>query len=437
MTTSRTWAVVGGGVLGMRLAARLASAGHDVTVIEAAPDLGGLASAWRLGDVVWDKHYHVIVPTDRRTVTLVEELGLSDQLVWRSVPAGCETAGTVLPATTPREVAALPFLSLTAKVRLALTAARAAVLRDPRSLEDTPVVDWLRRWSGRAATDGFWLPLLRSKLGDNVETTSATFIATTLKRLLRARREGGAAGDGFGYVSGGYAVVLNRMADRLAELGVKTRLGHPVTRIVTTPEGLVVSTADGQDATYDRVVVTAASPVAARMCPELSETERAACSQVTYQGIVCLSLLLAKPLAPYYITYLTEPQPFTAVIDMSALLDPGQLDGRGLVYLPRYVRSEDPLLAASEQEIVDSFVPALRQLYPQLTEEDVLAARLSKVRYVLPVPTLGYSRRLPPVRTSVPGLFLASSALIVDGTLNVNETLAVADGALPTLLEDS
>jgi len=52
------WGIVGGGFLGMTLAHRLARHGQDVTLFEAAPALGGLASAWSLGDVVWDRHYH-------------------------------------------------------------------------------------------------------------------------------------------------------------------------------------------------------------------------------------------------------------------------------------------------------------------------------------------------------------------------------------------
>lgn len=435
--TARTWAVVGGGVLGMRLAGQLAAAGQDVTLVEAAPELGGLASAWQIGDVTWDRHYHVVVPTDRRTVGLIEELGLGDQLRWHAVPAGCESDGVVHPATTPAEILRLPFLGQVAKARLGLIAARAAVLRDPLSVEGVPVVDWLRRWSGAEATERFWLPLLRSKLGANVDAASATFIATTLRRLVGARRQGGTTGDGFGFVSGGYATVLSRMAEHLTDQGVKTRLGHRVTAVRRDGERLVVATDDGTEAGYDRVVVTAAAPLAARLCPDLSPAERARCADVTYQGIVCLSLLLRRPLTRNYITYLMRPQPFTAVIDMSALVGPEQLGGHGLVYLPRYVRSDDPLLEASEDEVVDSFVPALRTVYPDFDPADVVASRLSSVRYVLPVPTLHYSKHLPPVQTSVPGLFLVSSALITDGTLNVDETLGVAERALPLLLESS
>lgn len=429
------WAVVGGGVLGMRLASGLAERGRDVTVIEASPDLGGLAAAWQILDVTWDRHYHVIAPSDRRTIRMIDELGLSADLRWVSVPAGAHAGRTVHPATTPAEISRLPGLGLTAKARLAATAARATSIRDPQSVSDVTAVDWLRRWSGREATERFWIPLLRSKLGSTVEQASAVFIVTTLRRLLRARLDGRSTGDGFGYVAGGYARILARMEARLADVGVKTRLGHRVTSVRRDDSGLAVTTSDGTSAVYDKVVVTTAAPVAAALCEDLSDQERAACQGITYQGIVCLSLLLSQPLTHNYITYLLEPQPFTAVIDMSALVGPDQLGGYGLVYLPAYVRSDDPLFGSGEDDLVSRWLPALETVYPGASET-IVATRVSSVRHVLPVPTVGYPTRLPPIRTSVPGLFLASSALITDGTLNVNETIGVAERALPVLLAD-
>ncbi|OWY61553.1 hypothetical protein B7486_63185, partial [cyanobacterium TDX16] len=77
MSTSdvERWAVVGAGVLGLTVARRLAQQGHDVVLYEAAPEVGGLASAWTLddtsasppGEVVWDRHYHVTLLSDART----------------------------------------------------------------------------------------------------------------------------------------------------------------------------------------------------------------------------------------------------------------------------------------------------------------------------------------------------------------------------------
>ena len=78
---------------------------------------------------------------------------------------------------------------------------------------------------------------------------------------------------------------------------------------------------------------------------------------------------------------------------------------------------------------------ALRQMYPHLAPDDVLAFQVSRERYVYPLPTIGYSRRVPPQQTSISGLHFVNSAQIVNGTLNVNETVKLAENAIPGLLK--
>ena len=46
--------------------------------MEAAPKLGGLASAWQVGGVTWDRFYHVILPSDTALLRFVREIGLGD-----------------------------------------------------------------------------------------------------------------------------------------------------------------------------------------------------------------------------------------------------------------------------------------------------------------------------------------------------------------------
>ncbi|MEO7962534.1 MAG: hypothetical protein ABIT38_01340, partial [Gemmatimonadaceae bacterium] len=53
---------------------------------------------------------------------------------------------------------------------------------------------------------------------------------------------------------------------------------------------------------------------------------------------------------------------------------------------------------------------------------------VSRVREVLALSTLDYTRdALPSTRTSLDRIFVANSAQIANGTLNVNETVALAD----------
>jgi hypothetical protein len=56
------------------------------------------------------------------------------------------------------------------------------------------------------------------------------------------------------------------------------------------------------------------------------------------------------------------------------------------------------------------------------------------VRHVFALTTLGYSERLPEPTTSVPGLHAVSSAHVLNGTLNVDATLRLAESAARGLL---
>ena len=164
--------------------------------------------------------------------------------------------------------------------------------------------------------------------------------------------------------------------------------------------------------------------------PGLGVDERAKLEALTYQGIVCASVLLAKPLSRFYVTNLTDAMPFTGVIEMTALVDPTEFGGRALVYLPKYVAPNDPLFDEPDDSVRERFLAALERIHPHFRRDDVLAFQLAKVRHVFAVPTLDYSAKVPDMRTGVPGVWLVNSSHIVNGTLNVNETLQLAEQAL-------
>lgn len=90
---SKNIAIIGSGFLGLTLALQLAESGANVTVFESASEIGGLASAWQLGDVVWDKHYHVTLLSDSFTRKIVEEIGLADEFEWVETKTGFYTDG--------------------------------------------------------------------------------------------------------------------------------------------------------------------------------------------------------------------------------------------------------------------------------------------------------------------------------------------------------
>lgn len=430
------WAVVGGGLLGLTLAWRLAEAGERVTVIEAAPELGGLAAAWQLADVTWDRHYHVIMLSDAALTRLLGELGLADELRFAITRTGFFTGAGLHRLASAIDYLRFPALSLIDKLRLAATIAYIARIRDGRALEQIPLAAWLTRLSGRRVFERIWRPLLAAKMGENYHVAAASFIWAYVARIYAARR-GGLKREMFGYVPGGYHRILGRFAERLRARGVEIVLGAKVKEVARDPAGRFrVEMAGGPgQATFDRVIVTAAGPQAARMLPDLAADEKARLDGILYQGIICASALIDRPLAGYYLTYITDAAvPFTAVVEMTALVDKSDFGGRTLVYLPRYATQDDPYWTLDDAAIGSAFTAGLRRIFPDLPPDGIQAFRVSRVRQVYAIATLNYSERLPPMQTSVPGLYVVNSAHIVNGTLAVNETVGLAERAFPAIL---
>ena len=202
-------------MLGMTLAHRLAQQGQRVTLCEAAPQLGGLASAWKLGDVVWDRHYHVTLLSDTHLRALLDEIGLEHEMRWVETKTGFFSGGQLYSMSNALEFLRFPPLNMWERLRLGGTIFLASKLRNWQRLEKIPVAKWLRRWSGKGAFEKIWLPLLRAKLGEAYKKTSAAFIWAHTQRMYKARQSGQKK-EMFGYVPGGYARILDRFAEVLA-----------------------------------------------------------------------------------------------------------------------------------------------------------------------------------------------------------------------------
>ena len=296
--------------------------------------------------------------------------------------------------------------------------------------------------------------MLQAKLGEAYKQTSAAFIWATIQRMYAARNSG-LKSEMFGYVRGGYARVLERFGEILSERGVEIRLNsrvehveklengkiHVVTAVKRrrddikptivhqkTKYGVLRTSAavahgfsgaflsepdlkadsvvefpgNGRPSdTFDTVILTCPSNVAAKMARQLTRIEKQDLENIRYQGIVCASLLTKCSLSDF---------------------------GRNaLVYLPKYVAPDDELFEKSDEEIEQSFLNGLEQMYPHFRRADVLAFKVSRVRQVFPLPVLNYSRDLPDVKTSVDGVYVVNSSHIVNGTLNVNETVQLAE----------
>jgi protoporphyrinogen oxidase len=435
--------IVGGGVVGLTVALRAADAGRSVVLLEAASTPGGLASPWSVTTngrpLAWDRFYHVTLASDSAWRGVLRELGLDDAMVWGTTRTGALSGGNMYPVSSPMELLKFKPMKPVDRVRLGASVLYASRVKDSAPLDTIAVEPWLRKISGDGAVDSFWLPQLRAKLGTAYPDASAAFIWATAQRLLRARKAG-IGDEKFGYQPGGYARIVERFVEVLREKGVDVRTNAPVASVERNEGRSQVHLHDGSVIDADEVVVTTSTHVAARLIDGLSASEVLRLNDERYQGCLCVSLVLDRPLHEFYLTYLLDPPNdgvgLTAIVDMSSLVAT-EFGGRGLVYLPRYQAPDDPLFELSDEDVTTRFVDALCQVMPSFDRSRILGSRVARAREVFTVPTLGSASRVLPFATSVPGVSIVTGAQIVHGTLNVDESVTLAERAAVALFGGS
>jgi len=306
-------------------------------------------------------------------------------------------------------------------------------------MEKILVKDWLTRWSGKRVFNKIWLPLLKAKLGENYKDTSASFIWSTIQRMYAARRSG-LKKEMFGYVNGGYETINKHFVGYLVKTGVEFKYNSIVTSVVqkSGSEKIEMTLSDKSSVTHDKVISTLPSHISARLSSELGEEEKKKHQGIKYLGVICATLLLNRKISPYYVTNITENDtPFTGVIEMTALINPEQIKGHNLIYLPKYVNSDDPMLIEPEDKLGEMFLKDFLKMYPTVNRDNILFCGVSKARNVFSLPTINYSENLPGIKTSVGNFYIINSSQIINGTLNVNETIQVAETKLAEILNDN
>src|ERR1700751_1953734 len=72
--------VIGAGAMGLAAAYHALKRGHDVTLLEAASEPGGMAAHFDFAGLSIERFFHFVCRSDQATFDLLAELGLSEKM---------------------------------------------------------------------------------------------------------------------------------------------------------------------------------------------------------------------------------------------------------------------------------------------------------------------------------------------------------------------
>src|SRR5947209_19982690 len=104
--------VIGAGAMGLAAAYHALKRGHQVTVLEASAEPGGMAAHFDLAGLSIERFYHFVCKADRSTFELLDEIGLAGAMRWRPTSMGYYIDGKLYPWGDPLSLMKFPALSL-------------------------------------------------------------------------------------------------------------------------------------------------------------------------------------------------------------------------------------------------------------------------------------------------------------------------------------
>ena len=177
--------ILGGGLAGLSSALALGQAGHQVTVLESRPNLGGRATSYALSDGTRiDNCQHILLACCVNLRDFYRRLGVESLVTFHKEFHYIEPGGRtsllragVLPAPLhfTESFAGLRFLSLTDKLRIAQAILAIRSEHGRRSdLDRITMLDWLRekRQTPRAI-ERFWRQVLVSAINEELDVMAA------------------------------------------------------------------------------------------------------------------------------------------------------------------------------------------------------------------------------------------------------------------------
>ncbi len=407
-----TVVVIGAGFAGLAAAFDLARRGVKVVVLEAAPEVGGLARGFDVAGERLDLFYHHWFRDDRDALGLVEELGLADRVEWHASATGLRYGGKTYRLSNPLDVLRFSPLGMRDRFRLGLLVLQARRVKDWRALEALTAREWLIGLCGRQVFEVVWEPLLVGKFGAFADRVSAVWFWSKL--VLRGGSRTSDGRESLGYYRGSFQAFTEAIANEIRAAGGEIRTSTRVCGIETRDGAVTAVVTEAGAMAADVVLATPALPIVADLlAPHVSAQYVERLRAIEYLGNVCLVLELDRSLSEIYWLNVNDPGfPFVGVIEHTNLIPASRYGGRHIVYLSQYLPATDPAFEMSTEELLAYSLPHLRRMFPGFGEEWVTAAHAWRARYSQPVVQPHYSGLVPATTCDLDGFFLATMAQI-------------------------
>jgi protoporphyrinogen oxidase len=408
-------AVIGGGLTGLTAAYELSKNGHQVTVFEKEPVLGGLAHGFQPKNWEWPLEfaYHHYFTNDNVLIKLAREIGLGDKFHIARPITSTYYNGKINQLDSPLNLLKFNQIPFIDRIRTGALLAYCKVNPFWKPLEKITAEKFIQKYGGVAGWKTIWEPLLYGKFNYYADKVAASWFWARIKKRTTS----------LGYFLGGFQILINQMEKNIIKHGGIIYTDFEIESIIKSgktgmfqikPAGnnqQPARNASHSDAGgFDRVLLTTPTPVANKLVniPKFYFLAPLAIPHLWAQTLI---LETDIPILDkiYWLNISDRSFPFLAVVAHTNFMDKSHYGGHHITYFGNYFPDNHPYLKMDKNELLKIFFPFIKKINPNLKSNiENLKSFLFTVPFAQPVHELNYSKRVPNMKTPVPGLFLAN-----------------------------
>jgi protoporphyrinogen oxidase len=405
--------IVGAGFTGLAAALDLSRAGRKVLVLEKDNSAGGLAGTFEFDNgVTVEKFYHHWFNNDDYIPEIARELGVENLIVTQPSRTGMYFNGRLWRLSTPLDLLKFKPLSIVDRIRLGLLVFKVRKIRDWKEIEHLSIREWLEPLCGKNVFRIVWQPLIESKFSVYADAVNAVWFWKKL--VLRGSTRDKQGGEQLAYFRGGFGRLAQFMAEAISKAGGEIRYGVDVSGAnVKDGKLLSLKTSEGE-ISAKQFLFTPSFPIIADILKDVANPGwLRSLQRVKYLGNMCLVLQLDRSLSDTYWLNVNDPGfPFVGVIEHTNFDPPENYQGKHLVFVSRYLATQDPVWSFSDDQYLDFAVEHLQRMFPEMKKSWVQDAKVWRAEYAQPVTERDYSKYVPSAETPFSNAMISTMAQI-------------------------
>ncbi|MBT3297513.1 NAD(P)-binding protein [archaeon] len=414
--------ILGGGLSGLAAAEKL-SLKYDITIIEAAPFLGGLASNFEKDGKFIPRYYHHIIKSNKTTQEYVKNFGEVDskKLKWQKIKIAIGFKSKLFNISEILGLLKFNYLNLFEKFRFGTFGLYTLFLMNPDNIdENLDAEKWLNKYAGKNVTKKIFHNLYsRNKFNIPLSRISAKQFANRLfeKEIY----------DYFTFPEGGYQKMIDNLQSKIELSGGKIMLS-------TKPDSIdlieKIMKIDGKEIKYDLLINSIPFQEFVPITKGLPEEFKNQILKIKYCPAVSICFATEQFLDKknYWINLFDERAHI--VMQHSILND---TYSEKISWCLRYGGSEEDL-ELSEEQIKQDYTEVVKKYFPQCKINWV---KVMRTKYGEPIYDIDYHKYMPGYKTPIEGLYFTGIQLTHPKIRNMNVALESGVKVAEIVLNDN